>query len=1122
VQPFSFTASYFYLCDANRPKLHYISFKFIDNKTTNNFVSILIFNTMPKNFAKIKAPIFAIIAAFTLFSTPAIASHYTFGGEMWASSIGNNKYELTHKIYKQCGGIKALDSVFIDAYAGSSASCGTVKFKAGIVSTRYIGTKCSTSNDCAGGVPLNETIYKCTVDLSSPAFSKLLTGTSCKTLTFCAYGYWMSNTTTCKDQDAYFTTTLYLNNLANCNSTTNKAPAMMFDPVRNFQIDRTAVFTQALVDTTEKDILRYQLSPTHISYPYNNKTCSNTPTGDYRHPFTPTCVGSLTCAPNTKTNPVRGTYFDTIDGTLIFCPTVASEIGIIGTRVYEYRINKNGAYTLIAMHTREIGGFVIDLKGKNETPRAITANSVIKICVGNTVSQKFTDFDDIVAPSQSTADSLIFIKPPNFRGASIKAYSSSKTKLAFEFNWKPTINDTFADGYVFPVKVIDQNCNPPMASTCNLIVKVYPTPSGSPEVNYKGCNKLAINIKNFNGGSARKVSWQVIDSSGKTLGTSNKVSDSISLNGTGKYKILALMSNEGGCFKYWDTTISIIDTVINFSLGNKKPIADTLNCPKSSLFIEPTIISARKGSLQFQWFGLPQNLAYLGTEPRSIPLTGLTKIGTNKGITFATKRDTSALLLITDAKGCFEVQQLNIHQVFSDDIQWKTTPLAPICTSDPPLKLIDPTTKDMLDGGPLTGIRCLNGKYLDSLGPNYYKLRAPSPIKGIDKITLNLVASYDTLGCVSRDTNTIDVIFRPQFDLFSTKTICSGDSAFFPEDAVEKPAKNALPYEWKIIGMPSKSIAQLMPLTVNGKTGTYLVTHLDSIAVGTYKLQACAVDSTLGCRACDTTTIVSKPQIRYQYTGDTLFCPNDALIRLREYLKISTGESIDTTYAISLTSVNGNTNPSASVQKIFDKSTSTFNPRAAVGKAIIRIESPKYCYADGEIAMRIQDTLPITFSVSPDTAIRLPKTSFTFTAASNSTQIWWNFGTANPADTSKLNPITWAYDNKIASYRVVARSFNTNGCYGESAKIVNVLDVSAIEQFNLEAKINANLQLISSNWIFEKLEVFNAHGQLVYRSNNNLGVQTTAISPGVYTYKIIANQGPTQVQKTGKWLNFER
>jgi hypothetical protein len=1075
---------------------------------------------MPKNLAKIKAHIFALIAAFTLFFAPAIASHYTFGGEMWASSIGNNKYVLINKIYKHCSSSSSSDSVYIDAYAGNSASCGMVKFKAGRVSTRYIGTKCSTANDCSKGVPLNEIIYKCTVDLSSPVFSKLLTGTTCQTLTFCAWGYWMNNSTSCRDRDAFFTTTLYLNNLANCSKTTNTAPSMLFDPVRNFQVDRTAYFAQGLADTAERDMLRYQLAPTWISYPYDNKNCVNTATGDYLHPFTPTCVASTTCAANTKTTPARGTYFDTLDGSLIFAPSVANQIGVIGTRVFEYRINKNGVYTLIAMHTREIGGYVLDLNGDNETPRVITPNPVIKICVGKSVSQKFTDVDDIVAPSQKSTDSITCTVPPNYRGANIKVYRSAKNKLALEFNWTPTINDTFAAGYNFPIFFTDQHCNPPLTATCNLTVKVYPTPKANPEVTYKGCNKLVFNAKNFSGGSSKKVSWQVIDSSGKTLGTSNKVSDSISLNGTGKYKILALMSNEGGCFKYWDTTISIIDTVINFYLGNKKPIADTLNCPKSSLFIEPTIISARKGSLQFQWFGLPQNLAYLGTEPRSIPLTGLTKIGTNKGITFNTKADTSAILVITDAKGCSEAQQINIHQIFSDNIQWKTNPLAPICASDPPLKLIDPTTKDMLDGGPLTGIRCLNGKYLDSLGPNYYKLRAPSPIKGIDKITLNLVASYDTLGCVSRDTNTIDVIFRPQFDLFSTKTICSGDSAFFPEDAVEKPAKNALPYEWKIIGMPSKSIAQLMSLTVNGRTGTHLVTHLDSIAVGTYKLQACAVDSTLGCRACDTTSIVSKPQIRYQYTGDTLFCPNDAPIRLREYLKISTGESSDTTYAISLTSVNGNANPSASVQKIFDKSTSTFNPRAAVGKAIIRIESPKYCYADGQIAMRIQDTLAISYTVSPDTVVRLPRTSFTFSANTNSPSVWWYFGTGNKADTSQLDPITWSFDSKIADYKVSVRSFHNNGCYGEYTRTVSIWDVSGLAKFERESKITQDLRMISSDWQFDQLQIFDTQGKLVYQTNLNTGVPQSGLSAGIYTYKIKAHNGQNQVEKSGKWLNY--
>ncbi len=736
------------------------------------------------------------------------------------------------------------------------------------------------------------------------------------------------------------------------------------------------------------------------------------------------------------------------------------------------------------------------------------------------MSQKFTDFDDIVAPSQSIADSLIYIIPPTYRGASIKAYRSAKNKLAFEFNWTPTNDDTLASGYTFPIKVIDQNCNPPMASTCNLTVKVYPTPTGTPQAVYKGCNKLNLSVKNFKGGSSLKVSWQVLDSAGKTMGTSNKLTDSVQLNGTGKYKILALMSNEGGCFKYWDSTIQIVDTVINFALGGKSPIADTLNCPKSVLYLEPKNVSARKGTITYQWYGLPNNMAFTGTLPRNLDLGGLTKIGNTKGITFNTQSDTSALLVITDAKGCAETQQINISQVFSDPVNWIKTPLTPICASDPPFKLIDPVNKDLLDGGTNTGIRCLNGKYLDSLGPNYYKLRAPAAMNGVDKITLTLVATYDTLGCISRDTNTIDVIYRPQFELANSVNICSGDSAYFPEDALVKKAKNALPYEWKLIGMPSKSIAQLMTVTVGGRTGTHLVTHLDSIAVGTYKLQACATDSTLGCRACDTTSIIAKPQIKFQYTGDTLLCPNDAPFRLRDKIKLSSGESIDSLYSISLFAINDNTNPSANAQRVFDKNSSELHPRMVVGTVRVRLESPKYCYADGYVNMRIQDTLPISFSVSPDTVVRLPRTSFTFIANTKSPQVWWNLGNLNYISASVLDTINYSYPSKVTFYKVAARSFHNNGCYGEYTQTIYIWDVSEITLFNTEVKMTTNLTLISNTWQLDALELYDLQGKLVYRTEKNTGAPAQDLRPGVYTYKIIANQGPTQVQKTGKWLNF--
>ncbi|MFN5547403.1 MAG: T9SS type A sorting domain-containing protein, partial [Bacteroidota bacterium] len=368
--------------------------------------------------------------------------------------------------------------------------------------------------------------------------------------------------------------------------------------------------------------------------------------------------------------------------------------------------------------------------------------------------------------------------------------------------------------------------------------------------------------------------------------------------------------------------------------------------------------------------------------------------------------------------------------------------------------------------------------------------------------------------------NTIDVMYLPQFTLATTKTTCSGDSTFFLEDAVITPAKNALPYDWKIIGMPSKSIAQLMSLTVGGNTGTHLVTHLDSIAVGNYKIQACTADSTLGCRACDTTTIIAKPQIRFQYTGDSLFCPNDAPQRLRDNIKLSSGELNDTLYNISLLSFNGNTNPPSNIQRIFEKNGSIFTPRVAVGKAIFAIESPKYCYADGSIGLRVQDTLAISYTVSPDTVVRLPRTSFTFSANTNSPSVWWYFGTGNKADTSQLDPITWSFDSKIADYKVSVRSFHNNGCYGEYTRIVSIWDVSGLAKFERESKITQDLRMISSDWQFDQLQIFDTQGKLVYQTNLNTGAPQLGLSAGIYTYKITAHNGQNQVEKSGKWLNY--
>ncbi len=1061
------------------------------------------------------------LSVFALVSGLLHAAN-TWGGEMYASHIGKNKYLITYKAYQNCGsGNKLPDTTNIKCYAGSSYSCGTVTIKANKISVRDLTYKCSTGTSCKFGAPISEVIYQCTVDLNSKVYTSLLSG-SCQEITFFATGWLMpfGNCSSAGGTESIVATTLYIGNLNRCKSKTNIAPAIFFDPIRNIRINQKITIAQGMVDTSEYDWLHFQLAPSMYQVPFNNKTCSATPNSNYLNPFTPYCnPAAIQCTPNKTSNPIQGTLFDTISGDLSFYPTVADEKSIISYRIMEYRRDSTGKWTLIAKHTREIGAITFDAKGTNEAPSILSGSGISKTCVGTNVKSKIFDVADIPVLGQTKVDSLLVIVPKNIKGGILKVYSSSINQCAIELNWNPSLADTAYIPYLFPIKIIDQHCDPPLEMSITHQFTIYPKPDGEPSVSYLGCNQLALEVKNLRGNPNVKCTWQLNDANGKLMATSKLQKDTLYLNGPGKYKVQTLFSNSGSCFKTWDTSFNIIDTLTSFHLGGKTPITDTINCPNATYLAGPFDLVGNITSLSYQWYALDQTLAFAFKDPRKIPTKALKKISTSKNLSILPRSDTAFLLSITDNKGCIESRELRIKQVFSKALSWKKKPLDPICASNPPFKLLDPLNKDMNTGDFYTNIRCLNGDYLDSIGPNYYKVKAPSkPITG-EKITLFLVASFDTLGCVSRDTNTIDVFFTPVFNLNKELKICTSDSSFCLNNAVNKPANKAKPYEWSILSKPSKSVAKLLSTTINNCKGTHLITHFDSLAVGKYVISACAIDSILGCRSCDTTTIISRSKFTFTYLGDSILCPNDPPLNLHKFNTVSSGESSDSIYSTTFYDINGETKPNFNPSQLVDSKTAILFPRIATGKLRIAFSPKKYCYADGLVSLRIQDTLAIKISVTPDSIIHLPKTSFTFTANTTSSRVWWNFGSGLKADTSTLNPITWSFENKPANYRVKVRSFNTNSCYGESQIKVFVLPVTALQHFDLNAKIANNLLLVSSYWTLEKLEVFDLQGKWVFSSTTNQGVPINVIPCGVYVYRLHAQNGKNQVIKTGKWVH---
>ena len=861
----------------------------------------------------IKRLLFLILLTFQTIQISQAA--YAAGGEMKVSYIGNNKYLVSLIANKLCGSMISFPSTTtLNVQFGKNGSCGTTTLTMGQTSSREINAKCSTVTNCSNNNSITEYTYQCTADLSSTTFSKPLSSGSCQEITFYHnafnHAFYLVAGGGCWDM--FLTAaTLYVGNLNRCKSKTNIAPVSVFDPSHQLPVYKTAVVAQGMVDTNEYDWLHFVQMPSYANTPYSTTTCAYAKNKNYLQPLDPVCNPSTvtSCSYNGKANPVLGGFFDTLSGDFIFAPSTSGDYGVLSYHVNEYRRDTTGKWTLICRYFKEVPLFAIDAPADNNNPTFSTlVGQPINLCVGTKYCNKVIQMNDIMAaPKQSKSDSLLTFTVKTVHGSPFNVYNPNTYTRAFEVCWTPTNADTSYVPYLIPIKVVDQHCSPPLEMSYTIQVRVYPIPQATNFVRYLGCNKIEIKTKNLRGGPGAKCLWQISKTGSNFVATSYKSVDTIFLDGMGKYNIKALMSNAGSCFNFYDTTLSLSDTVVDFSLGNQKPIADTFNCPSNIFIAKPYNLTYPAGKLNYQWYGVDYTTALTFGDPKNISSSKLHKIGNGTALSLSLKKDSAIILAITDSKGCTVLRELRITQIISKDLKWKTKPLMPVCGNAKNLSLLDPMNKDMIYGGDQSGIRCLDGKYLDSIGPNNYKIKAPAKPKNADFIRLTFVATYDTLGCLSRDTNTIDLIYRPQFALSRSAEVCTATPGLLLDKIVAQSPKKASPFDWTLLSSPAKSNAQIGYTTTTPKKAI-LLSYPDSIAVGKYKISACANDSAMGCRFCDTTIVTSIQRYVANYRGDTLACPHDAKIALNSGLILGNGQKADTLYQWKVESINGDTN----------------------------------------------------------------------------------------------------------------------------------------------------------------------------------------------------------------------
>jgi hypothetical protein len=298
-----------------------------------------------------------------------------------------------------------------------------------------------------------------------------------------------------------------------------------------------------------------------------------------RYPVTPLCSvnGQLNCGLLPLSQPPRGLYMDSLNGNMIFTPTISGEFGVVCYRVKEYR-KINGVKRLVGYFITD-KQFVGDQSPYNE-PVLTKASFKLehRIVAGQSKSIQFaTELNDT-----NKNDSVrIFITNP-IRNSTVSI--TSKWRSEAEFTWTPQCKDIRPEPYFF-------------------IIHFYREGSGTREF-----QSIAINIyvdPDLNIGNDT-----IICRNGQKAISSN-VTGKYIWNGNSNDSLKTFTANSAG--KYWlDLTrngCKISDTIVLTEITKNPDIGlgpDTLICdqaPNSTI----TLSTVSQKDVRYSWDANPNH-----------------------------------------------------------------------------------------------------------------------------------------------------------------------------------------------------------------------------------------------------------------------------------------------------------------------------------------------------------------------------------------------------------------------------------------------------------------------------------------------------------------------------------
>jgi len=525
------------------------------------------------------------------------------GADVSYKCLGNGKYKIIAKVYRDCRGIP-MGIVSFGAYAGTNGGngCGSYaisglsRIKITDITSRCstASSPCSPSNSTTGNQGTEEHTFEITVDFNTTPLSNFVNKSTCCEVTF----YVNENarngaiTTGAAGQNFYSTCMINICNLKKMKNNCNNSPQLSNPPFAILCCNQPWYFNNGAIDTLDYDSISYRLVDGLQGIPNTSITYSSPFSSQW--PMTPYCVPPTTikCAPNPKTNPPRGFYFDTTNGDVIVTPTKCDEVPVLCIEQTEWRKDTAGVYRIIGKTRRDMQLWVRDDCGYNNNP-VINGPFAYKVCEGEKICFKVKITDVTFTPYQTTPDTVLGKWNAGIPGATFKVVDPKLREKEYEFCWTPSIGMASDVSYSFTVTATDQHCSPPANSTRSFKVKVNSKPTSKRRYTQLKCGKFAMEA--YNVYAANSYSWSVRDTLAKELFYSTKKTDTMNYYYGGKYIIVHKLTSANACVTIYSDTV-ILTQPPKVILAK----ADSFACYGTTFTLKAKVI-AGKPTLKYKW-----------------------------------------------------------------------------------------------------------------------------------------------------------------------------------------------------------------------------------------------------------------------------------------------------------------------------------------------------------------------------------------------------------------------------------------------------------------------------------------------------------------------------------------